>query len=88
MNRRGFLKMFGLAAGGVLLDQAIPNGRVWSFPKDVVIAKSPLVLGMEQYADYVSFSEMIADTAIDPLVDEVAAELAQRYAQRWTELYA
>jgi len=39
VNRRGFLKALGLAAGGVLLDQAIPNGRVWSFPKDIVVAQ-------------------------------------------------
>ncbi len=31
--------MLGLVAGGVALEQAIPLGRVWSFPKEIVLAK-------------------------------------------------
>lgn len=34
MNRRGFLAMLG----GVALSEAIPLGRVWSFPSKIVIA--------------------------------------------------
>jgi hypothetical protein len=37
VNRRGFLKLFGLAVAGVAIDQAIPLGRVWSFPSKIVI---------------------------------------------------
>lgn len=33
MNRRGFLKGLGAMVAGIALDQAIPLGRVWSFPK-------------------------------------------------------
>jgi hypothetical protein len=38
MDRRGFLKMLGLGAGALALEQAIPLGRVWSFPKEIVVA--------------------------------------------------
>lgn len=38
MNRRGFLKNIALGIGGIALEQAVPLGRVWSFPKDIVIA--------------------------------------------------
>lgn len=37
MDRRGFLKLIGLAAAGVALEHAISNGRVWSFPSDIKI---------------------------------------------------
>lgn len=38
MNRRGFLKLFGLA-GGILIGEAIPFNRVWSFPTEVKLYK-------------------------------------------------
>lgn len=37
MNRRGFLRSIGLGIGGIALEQAIPLGRVWSFPKKIVV---------------------------------------------------
>lgn len=41
MNRRGFLSLLGTGVvGGVFgiaIDQAIPLGRVWSFPKKIVL---------------------------------------------------
>lgn len=37
MERRTFLAGLGALVGGVLLDQAIPFNRVWSFPKKIVI---------------------------------------------------
>jgi hypothetical protein len=40
MERRRFLQLFGLGVGGVALHQAIPLGRVWSFPKEIVIARA------------------------------------------------
>ncbi len=39
MDRRGFFKLFGIGVAGVALEQAIPLGRVWSFPKDIVIPR-------------------------------------------------
>lgn len=38
MNRRKFFNLIVLGAGGILLDQAIPFNRVWSFPKRIVLA--------------------------------------------------
>ncbi len=35
MNRRGFLAGLGALVGGVLLDKAVPFGRVWSFPSEI-----------------------------------------------------
>lgn len=40
MNRRGFLRSIGLGIGGIALEQAIPLGRVWSFPKKVVVPEA------------------------------------------------
>lgn len=37
MDRRGFLRSIGLGIGGIALEQAIPLGRVWSFPKKIVV---------------------------------------------------
>lgn len=39
MDRRGFLKSLGMMIGGIALGEAIPLNRVWSFPKQIVIAK-------------------------------------------------
>lgn len=45
MNRRGFLKLFGAGVAGIALEQAIPLGRVWSFPKEIKIADPPALAG-------------------------------------------
>jgi hypothetical protein len=39
MNRRGFLTGLGAMVAGVALEQAIPLGRVWSFPKEIKIKR-------------------------------------------------
>lgn len=36
MNRRNFLSGLGALVGGLALEQAVPLGRVWSFPTDLV----------------------------------------------------
>jgi hypothetical protein len=33
MDRRNFLRAAAMTIGGIALDQAIPFGRIWSFPK-------------------------------------------------------
>lgn len=38
MDRRRFFSLLGLGIAGIALEQAIPLGRVWSFPKKIVIA--------------------------------------------------
>jgi hypothetical protein len=40
MNRRNFLRGLAAVVGGVAIDQAIPLGRVWSFPREIKIAPS------------------------------------------------
>jgi hypothetical protein len=45
MNRRGFLKGIGLVIGGIALEQAVPLGRVWSFPAKIV----PLNIARDLY---------------------------------------
>jgi hypothetical protein len=44
MNRRNFLSLFSAGVAGLALEQAIPLGRVWSFPKKIVIAR-PVEVG-------------------------------------------
>jgi hypothetical protein len=36
LSRRGFLSGLTALVGGIALEQAIPFGRVWSFPKQIV----------------------------------------------------
>ena len=43
INRRGFLKGLGILVGGMALEEAIPLGRVWSFPSRVIPAGGFLV---------------------------------------------
>jgi len=44
MQRRTFLTRLGTLLGGVLLEEAIPLNRVWSFPKEIKIARDPLII--------------------------------------------
>lgn len=39
MNRRNFFSLFSAGVAGIALEQAIPLGRVWSFPKKIKIPK-------------------------------------------------
>jgi hypothetical protein len=42
VDRRRFLELLGIGGVGIALEQAIPFGRVWSFPKEIVIAQQVL----------------------------------------------
>ena len=44
MQRRQFLTGLGALFGGVLLNEAVPFNRVWSFPKDIKIIRDPLAI--------------------------------------------
>lgn len=44
LSRRGFLSGLGTLIGGIALDQAIPLGRVWSFPREVKCLNAASVL--------------------------------------------
>lgn len=39
MNRRNFLSLFSAGIAGIALEQAIPLGRVWSFPSKIAVLK-------------------------------------------------
>ena len=43
MDRRDFLSLFGMTAGGIALEQAIPFNRVWSFPKEISFLALPTI---------------------------------------------
>lgn len=45
MNRRGFLAGLGALVGGLALEEAIPLGRVWSFPSQIVVPKYEELVG-------------------------------------------
>jgi hypothetical protein len=45
MNRRNFLGLFSAGVAGLALEQAIPLGRVWSFPSKIVIPRPGLDIG-------------------------------------------
>ena len=47
MNRRGFIKSLGFLVGGITLNEAIPFGRVWSFPSNIVPANHATLLTSE-----------------------------------------
>lgn len=42
MDRRNFLKTLGVLVGGIALEQAVPLGRVYSFPKELKCLNSEL----------------------------------------------
>jgi hypothetical protein len=47
MDRRDFISLFGAGVAGIALEQAIPLGRVWSFPKEIVTAGHPIYNGFD-----------------------------------------
>jgi len=51
MDRRKFFSLLGAGVAGIALEQAIPLGRVWSFPSKIVVPKPvvPLTI-MGEYA--------------------------------------
>lgn len=62
--------------GGLALEQAIPFGRVWSFPTEIKTVKASI----GGYADFISYSDIADATFIDPVVERCAQELAYRNA--------
>lgn len=61
MDRRGFLKLAGCLLGGVVLEQAIPLGRVWSFPNNIVI----------QPATDISWLQEMSNITLEAVRDEI-----------------
>ena len=49
MNRRNFLSLLTAGVAGIALDQAIPLGRVWSFPKKIIIPQGNRFLTTDEF---------------------------------------
>lgn len=64
MNRRRFMSLLGLGVAGIALEQAIPLGRVWSFPKEIVIT---------------NYQEALALTGRIPIGSTIRIRFPQRY---------
>jgi hypothetical protein len=63
MDRRGFFKLFGAAVAGIALEQAIPLGRVWSFPTNIVLPPRSGIVGECAGFDWVDEVTMVGSTA-------------------------
>lgn len=47
MNRRSFLGWLGAGVAGIALEKAIPFGRVWSFPKKIIVPNDGMLVGTD-----------------------------------------
>ena len=65
MNRRNFLSLFSAGVAGLALEQAIPLGRVWSFPKEIVI----------EIGDIVTFAKWPGRFVVSQIVGEEKVQL-------------
>lgn len=83
MNRRSFFKLFGAGAATLALSEAIPFGRVWSFPSKIVVPKVVAV----DLACYSDFSVLYLQPAMIKLANDIDQEfrrdLAYVSGQRW-----
>jgi hypothetical protein len=52
MDRRNFFRLLAGAAGAIALEEAIPFGRVWSFPSKIVVPKLTMPCGYPDYDWY------------------------------------
>lgn len=81
MNRRGFLKAFGIGAATVVAATSLEGGI--SFISEPELIQAPVldaVIG--EYANYANFSEFAIAQAIDEQVLHVAEKLAHSEAMR------
>lgn len=69
MLRRTFLKLFGGLVAGTALEDAIPKGTLYFFPKEIKIAKS---LGESEYFVKV---DTLVDKYIRPVMSGIAEEI-------------
>lgn len=81
MNRRGFLKAFGIGAATVVAATSLEGGI--SFISEPELIQAPVLDAyIVQYADYTNFSEFAISEAIDEYVLNAATELARSEAMR------
>lgn len=83
MNRRGFFKALGAVVGGIAVEQAIPLGRVWSFPSKIVVRdyysiQWPVATREWKFGVYVNEVLEAKDLNLDQL-NKVTQEHLKRY---------
>lgn len=64
MNRRNFLSLLSAGIAGIALEQAIPLGRVWSFPKEIVVPRFRAL----DIGDVVILSEFLMTGYFEPFI--------------------
>lgn len=60
-NRRMFIGGLAALVGGLAVEEAIPLGRVWSFPSTIAVPQVVNVT-LESYADYMSITDLLWPT--------------------------
>jgi hypothetical protein len=60
VNRRNFLFGLGATVAGIAIEQAIPFGRVWSFPQDIKINTGGF-FGDEPFLTLAAFPQIAYD---------------------------
>jgi hypothetical protein len=63
VNRRKFLFEAGAVVGGFALNEAIPLGRVWSFPSKIIVRN-----GLARFSDYTHIAEFDRLAGVNELV--------------------
>lgn len=80
MNRRSFFRFLGAGAATLALSEAIPFGRVWSFPSKIVVPKIVAV----DLAYYSDFSVLYLQPAAIALANEIDARILADLRQHST----
>jgi hypothetical protein len=84
VNRRNFLRGLGAVVGGIAIRDAIPLGRVWSFPKEIRIVRRELDLDIPMsHADLMltidDFSERYILPAMKRLAQQIDTDILRMY---------
>lgn len=81
MDRRGFFKLFGAGVAGIALEQAIPLGRVWSFPSKIVVPKRR-IFGIDHDFLYDKQTVSVRPVEIFRVGSTISIRVPQRYLVR------
>lgn len=89
MNRRGFLRLLGLAAVGPVAAKLVPSALIADTATTITfppVGSYPLEITSGEYtiggyADYCSFSSLTLETSISPILASVSKELSYRLGQ-------
>jgi hypothetical protein len=76
MNRRSFFRFLGAGAATLALSEAIPFGRVWSFPSKIVVPET-VAIDLAYYSD---FSVLYLQPAMIKLANDIDQEFRRDQA--------